>query len=171
MEGILGSMKKQHFQLKNIITELFFKQKVFLIFLSPVLQRSQKYSGVYYIEKQPLEVFCKKRCSQKFLKTHRKTSVRVSFLIKLQVSILIKLQAEAILMKLQAKKRLQHSCFPVNFAKFPRTPFSQNTSGGCFCIFTNMTSNRMYSLKVKGNPKLNAFVTWSKPCIQQTTNA
>ena len=31
------------------------------------------------------------------------------------------------------KKRLWHSCFPVNFAKFLRTPFLQNTSGGCFC--------------------------------------
>ena len=27
------------------------------------------------------------------------------------------------------KKRLQHRCFPVNFAKFLRTPFLQNTSG------------------------------------------
>ena len=27
------------------------------------------------------------------------------------------------------KKRLWHRCFPVNFAKFLRTPFSQNTSG------------------------------------------
>ena len=24
-------------------------------------------------------------------------------------------------------------CFPMNFAKFLRTLFSQNTSGGCFC--------------------------------------
>ena len=31
------------------------------------------------------------------------------------------------------KKRLWHRCFPVNFAKFLRTPFLQNTSGGCFC--------------------------------------
>ena len=31
------------------------------------------------------------------------------------------------------KKRLWHRCFPVNFAKFLRTPFFQNTSGGCFC--------------------------------------
>ena len=30
-------------------------------------------------------------------------------------------------------KRLLHRCFPVNFAKFLRTPFLQNTSGGCFC--------------------------------------
>ena len=27
------------------------------------------------------------------------------------------------------KKRLWHRCFPVNFAKFLRTSFSQNTSG------------------------------------------
>ena len=27
------------------------------------------------------------------------------------------------------KKRLWHRCFPVNFAKFLRTPFSQNRSG------------------------------------------
>ena len=30
------------------------------------------------------------------------------------------------------KKRLQHSWFPVKFAKFFRTLFLQNTSGGCF---------------------------------------
>ena len=28
-----------------------------------------------------------------------------------------------------SKKRLWHRCFPVNFVKFPRTPFLQNTSG------------------------------------------
>ena len=30
------------------------------------------------------------------------------------------------------KKRLQHSCFPVKFAKFLKAPFLQKTSGGCF---------------------------------------
>ena len=30
------------------------------------------------------------------------------------------------------KKGPWHTCFPVNFVKFLRTPFSQNTSGGCF---------------------------------------
>ena len=28
-----------------------------------------------------------------------------------------------------AKKRLWHRCFPVNFTKFLKTPFAQNTSG------------------------------------------
>ena len=30
------------------------------------------------------------------------------------------------------KKRLWHRCFPVNFAKFLRNLFLQNTSSGCF---------------------------------------
>ena len=30
------------------------------------------------------------------------------------------------------KKRLRHRCFPVNFVKFLRTPFLNNTSGGYF---------------------------------------
>ena len=37
------------------------------------------------------------------------------------------------------KKRLWHRCFPVNFAKFPRTPFLQNTSERmllCFMAFS-----------------------------------
>ena len=32
------------------------------------------------------------------------------------------------------KKRLEHRCFPVNFAKFLRASFSYNTCVGCFCI-------------------------------------
>ena len=54
-----------------------------------------------YMTLQPPEVFCKKRCFQKFCKIHRKTSVPESvFLIKLQASL--------------------QSC---------RTPFLQTTSG------------------------------------------
>ena len=33
------------------------------------------------------------------------------------------------------KKRLWHRHFPVNFAKFLRTPFLQNTSGGCSSFY------------------------------------
>ena len=39
------------------------------------------------------------------------------------------------------KKRLWHKCFPVNFTKFLRTPFLQNTSGGCFCSTFGFQSN------------------------------
>ena len=45
------------------------------------------------------------------------TCARVSFLITLQAWDFI------------IKKRLYHRCFPVNFVKFRRTPFLQNTSG------------------------------------------
>ena len=38
------------------------------------------------VQKQPPEAFCKKMCSWKFQKIHRKTPVPVTFLIKLQVS-------------------------------------------------------------------------------------
>ena len=31
------------------------------------------------------------------------------------------------------KKRSQYRCFSVKLAKFLRTPYLQNTSGGCFC--------------------------------------
>ena len=31
------------------------------------------------------------------------------------------------------KNKLQHRCFLVNFGKFLRTPFSENTFGDCFC--------------------------------------
>ena len=49
------------------------------------------------------------------------TCARVSFLIKLQEPLATLL-----------KKRLWHRCFPVNFAKFLRKPFSQSTSGWLF---------------------------------------
>ena len=49
------------------------------------------------------------------------TCARVSFLIKLQAS---GLKSATLL-----KKRLWRRCFPVNFAKFLRRPFLQNTSG------------------------------------------
>ena len=59
------------------------------------------------LQKQAPEVFCKKRCSWKFHKIHGKTSMPATLL----------------------KKRLWHRCFPVNFVKFLRAPFLQNTSG------------------------------------------
>ena len=45
------------------------------------------------------------------------------------------------------KKSLWHKCFPVNFAKFLRTPFLQNTYGRLL-LFTpvNLTAGRKQSL-------------------------
>ena len=37
-----------------------------------------------------------------------------------------------------SKKRLWHRCFPVNFAKFLRTPFSQNSSVRLLLAFEDL---------------------------------
>ena len=53
-------------------------------------------------------LFCKKMCSYKFRKIHKKAR----------------------------KKRFRHRCFLVNTAKFPITSFLKNASNGCFSINT-----------------------------------
>ena len=66
------------------------------------------------IQKQPLEVFYKKKVFlKKFAKFTGKRLCQSLFLIKLQATLL--------------KKRPWHRCFPVYFAKFLRTPFLWNT--------------------------------------------
>ena len=59
-----------------------------------------------YDQKQPPEVFFKKRCSWNFCKIQ--ACAKPATLLK---------------------KGPWHRCFPVNFTKFLRTPFLQNTSG------------------------------------------
>ena len=65
------------------------------------------------------------------------TCARDSFLIKLQAwpSTLL-------------KKSLWHRCFPVNYAKFLRTPFLQNSSGGCFCKLQVNEKNSLHTYSV-----------------------
>ena len=86
-----------------------------------------QWNGVINKQKQPLEVFNKKRCSQKFCKIHRKTpGTRVCF------NKVAGLRPVTLL-----KKRLWHRHFPVNFLKFLRTHFLQNTSGRLLLPFEN----------------------------------
>ena len=59
-------------------------------------------------QKQPLTDSLQNRCSEKFCKFHRK------------IPVLESLQALAYNF---IKKRLLHSCFPVEFARYLRTPF------------------------------------------------
>ena len=56
-----------------------------------------------------------------------------------QSLFLVKLQTSS-----PAKMRLWHRCFPVNFAKFLRTPFFKNTSGDCFWLLTNANLKNLY---------------------------
>ena len=59
------------------------------------------------------------------------------------------------------KKRLWHRCFPVNFVKFIRTPFLQNTSGGCFCINNSKVKSNTNRLNlVDMRPQLNVHKTF-----------
>ena len=68
--------------------------------------------------------------------------VRVSFLIKLVASCL-----PACLPPL-LKKRLWHRCFPVNFAKFLRTPFCRTPQGDCFWIFYKKLASNNFNAKI-----------------------
>ena len=72
--------------------------------------------------KHPFEDVFQYRYSWEFRNIHKKTPVLGSLFNKvasLQICNFL-------------KKRRQHRCFPVNIAKFLRTPFLQNTSGVCF---------------------------------------
>ena len=73
------------------------------------------------------EVFCKKRVLRNFTKFTGK---------HLRQSVLLR---HATLLK----KTLWYRCFPVSYVKFLRTPFLQNTSGGCFC------SRSLFSINAK----------------------
>ena len=85
-------------------------------------------------QKQSPEMFYKNRC--KFRKIHRKTLV-LEFLFFNKVAGLRD--------KTLLKKRLWHRCFPVNFAKFLRTPFLQNTSRRLFLdLVKYISSNPIY---------------------------
>ena len=76
-------------------------------------------SVISYIQKQPAEVFRKKRCSLKFRKIHRKTSVPES-------------AAEACKF---IKKETLAQVFSWEFCEISNNTFTyKNTSGCCFCI-------------------------------------
>ena len=77
-----------------------------------------------FIKKQPPEGFHKKGVLKKFHKIHLKTPVLESYFNGVSG-----LKAVTLL-----KKRLQHRCFQVNFMKFLRTPFLQNTSVICLTV-------------------------------------
>ena len=65
------------------------------------------------VKNYPSKVFCKKGVLKDFTKlTEKHLCLRPATL---------------------QKKRLCNRCFLVNFVKFLRTSFLQNTSGGCFC--------------------------------------
>ena len=61
-------------------------------------------------------------------------------------------------------KKKPHRCFPVNFAKFSRTPFLQNTSGRLLLYIDNTSENQ----KLLGRNSLNDF-NFYVPCHSSET--
>ena len=51
--------------------------------------------------------------------------------------------------KRRAGKRLQDRCFPVKFAEFLRTPFSMNTSDGCFWRWTRRNQTAAHDIPIE----------------------
>ena len=88
--------------LNKYLTEKSEEAKLLYVFLLKKVKKESYENFDLHVtdQKQPPEVFCKKRCSEKFRKINRKTSVPKSLYLR-----------------------------PVNFGKFLRTPFLQNTSG------------------------------------------
>ena len=57
------------------------------------------------------------------------------------------------------KKRIQYRCFAMKFATFSRTPFLQNTSGGCFTwIFFGLGSNALNFVLEKGRNYMSIII-------------
>ena len=111
--------KWRHVQFIILLYRISQRMTLWLSFVNPRKGRSSH-----------SQMFLWNRCSEIFLKFHRKKPVLVSLLNKvadLKVCNFI-------------KKRLQHRRFPVKFRKCLRAPFLQNTFGGWFWKETKGTS-------------------------------
>ena len=107
---------------KKSLMENFFCAVIFSQFVPKLLEK--KASRVSRSSHRRCSV--RKCVLRNFENSQEKTCARVFFFTGLKPATLL-------------KRRLWHRCFLVNFAKFLRTPFSQNTSGRlrlCF-IFCN----------------------------------
>ena len=114
----------------------WFKRTPLQFFLDKYLWYSEKLFSkillelLFYRSSRP-DVFCKKGVIPNFAKFAGKHPCQVSLLTK----------------SFFKKKRLWHRCFPVNFAKFVKTPFLQNTSGGCFYFYIILKKPITYVFK------------------------
>ena len=79
----------------------------------PLPNEPQKSCG--FVQKQPPQMFCKRRCSKKFAHFTGKHLCQSLFLIKLQAQVCKFI-----------KKKLQHQCFPVKLPKFLRISYFKN---------------------------------------------
>ena len=97
-------------KLKSILTGMWSEiMKVRGIMIDPYF--TNLYTLIYscILQKQLMEVFCKKVVLENFVKFYWKTPVLESLFNKVY------------------KKRLEHRCFPVKFTKFLRAPILKNS--------------------------------------------
>ena len=111
---------------------MFFIFDLLVPVFRPSLYTMVLFSLYLNLRKQRPEVFCRKRCLQKFRKFHRKTPVLESLFNAAQACNFI-------------KKRLQHRYFPVKFAKFLRTPILKNI---CERLLLNLSRILRSSIKI-----------------------
>ena len=110
-------------------------------------------------------MFCRKRSFLKFWKFHWKTSVLESLFNKaagLKACSLI-------------KKRLQHKCFPLKFAKFLKIPILKNICDNCFCTAHLVTvivtyKSVIYSIKIAYKKTDEWYIEWERVVQRVTTN-
>ena len=114
--------------LYQALTDIYWKPDIFLFtislidlkmfFISVKYFSTTAFNPFFIFKKQPsfFEVFCKRTCYEKFNKLNRKTPVLESLFHKVT-----DLQACS-----SNKKRLQHRCFPVKFARFLRKRILKN---------------------------------------------
>ena len=103
------------------------------------------YSKIYFFSVKAVELILNDRSS------HLRCSVKKDVLRNC-AKFTGKHLCQSLFLNKVAGLRLWHRCFPVNFARFLRTPFLQNTSGRLLLsgisIFTkHRSSHRRYSVK------------------------
>ena len=113
--GVVKSRKRNSKFVRLGLPLNFVRTRPFYHFILILICFTKSYNipkGILRLQKQPLEVFVKKRCSKKFRKISGKHLCQSLFF------------RPATLLN----KRLWYRRFPANFT-FLRTPVSQNTSG------------------------------------------
>ena len=124
------------------------------LFCSIYWQNLQITAAVHYFQKRPPQVLCKKMCSLKVRKYHRKIPVLESVFNKVAGVTACNF----------ITKKVKHRCFPVKFTKFLRIPILNNISKRLllylhynshiiftFITFTIIRSSRLWPGRKLGN--------------------
>ena len=103
-------------------------------------------SVLSYTRSSRQDVFCEKDVLRNFIKFTGKHLCQSLFFNKV-----------ANLRPATYQKRDWHRCFPVNFAKFHRTPFLQNTSGRLLPLYCFFIAITIFSLTTFSCPSVTFF--------------